>query len=115
MKPIRIQEQLEEDILGSLEGLSLDELVEYTTRLRKKLGNNKLENVRLDVYYDDHDRTTLRIIGDRPETQEEISKRSAYEMAVAEKNAKRKATIEAKKNSVEYKQYLELKKKFEKT
>jgi hypothetical protein len=71
--------------------------------------------VYLEVYYDDNDHTTLRLVGYRPETEEEVEHRLAYEKKIAEKNAKRKATIEAKKNSVEYKQYLELKKKFSKS
>jgi hypothetical protein len=114
-KPKRILEILEEDLLEDLDNVPIGNLVNWAQTVENQHKDSVCEDMYLEIYYDDHDHTTLRLVGLRPETEEEIQERLAYEKKIAEKNAKRKATIEAKKSNKDYKIYLELKKKFSKS
>lgn len=104
VKYIRVD--LPEDF--SMRGSSISEAIAELTNVTQKCFSQGLQNVKIDFYdLEGNDRVWMYVVGERPETDEECSRRIAYEKS---KQEERVACVKSEL-SVEIKELQRLAKK----
>lgn len=110
MKRIEISDNLRNDSIWNLDGLTMDKLIEWAQDIKSEYHLKGYTEIRLsrgDCGYKGE--TEFNIMGTRPETDAEYKKR----VSKIQKDRERQKEIKEAKKTAEYEEYLRLKVKFE--